>query len=73
MTFSLHPYGLVSAEVWRYSSVLALDTLISAMHVLEYYTFRNTNRHADTPFPLLPIHSSPSLLPPASPLPPPYN
>ena len=45
----------------------------SAMHVWEYRTFRNTYRHADTPSPLSPIHRSPSLLPPASPLPPPYN
>jgi len=73
VTFYLHPYGLVSAEVWSSSSVLALDTSISAMHVWEYRTFRNTYRHADTPSPSPPSHRSPSLLPPASPLPRPYN
>jgi len=73
VTFSPHPYGLVSAEVWSSSSVLTPDTSISAMHVMEYNTFMNTYRHADTPSPLSPIHGSPFLLFSASPLPPPYN
>jgi len=73
VTFSLHPYGLVSAELWNSSSVLNLDTPISAMHVWEYCTFRNTYRHADTLSLSSPIRRSFSLLPPASALPPPLQ